>query len=215
MKTFITTTIVFLLIVSCGNKNEPDNVKQSREQVKEIIKDLPNLKEEVDAIEKELDAKQITGSIEIIANGKTLEFNTFSGKKSNVNFKKNTAKYRFYITDKRKEYVQVELKNDNLYSNASNENFVPSMFVLDINNTEEVKKMMQSNIQISYHNKDTGERYYSGKGNVKVQKLTDNKLQLTYIGEGYNGDYRMKKFIPMNINININNNFISYDGRNK
>jgi len=213
IKNTITILLITIILFSCKNKNETLQEKQSRKQVEKIIKDLPNLKKEVDEIEAKLDAKSVTGSIKIIANGKTVNFNQFSGKKSDVNFKNNTAKYRFYITDKRKEYVQIELKNDALYTNATNEYFTPSMFVLDIRDTKAVKKMMQSNIQISYHHKDTDQRYFSGKGTIKVQKLTDNKLQLTYKGEGYDGDYRMKNFIPMEISVNINHNFISYDGR--
>lgn len=215
LKNTLTIILITVFLFSCKNSNETPQEKQSRKQVEEIIKDLPNLKTEIDEIEKKLDAKSVTGNIVLTANGKTVNFNQFSGKKSDINFKSNTAKYRFYITEKRKEYVQVELKNDALYTNATNEEFVPSMFVLDIKDTDAVKKMMRSNIQISYHHKDTDQRYFSGKGTIKVQKLTDNKLQLTYIGEGYDGDYRKKKFIPMEIKVNINHNFISYDGRKK
>lgn len=215
IKNIISIILISILLFSCKNKNETLQEKESRKQVEKIIKDLPNLKKEVDEIEKKLDAKSVTGNIKLTANGKTLNFNQFSGKKSDINFKSNTAKYRFYITDKRKEYVQIELKNNALYTNATNEYFTPSMFVLDIKDTDAVKKMMQSNIQISYHNKDTDQRYFSGKGTMKVQKLTDNKLQLTYKGQGYDGDYRMKKFIPMEITVNIAYNFISYDGRKK
>ena len=214
-KNTITIILITIILFSCKNKNETPQEKQSRKQVEKIIKDLPNLKKEVDEIEKKLDAKSVTGNIKLIANGKTLNFNQFSGKKSDINFKSNTAKYRFYITDKRKEYVQVELKNDALYTNATNEYFTPSMFVLDIKDTNAVKKMMQYYIQISYHHKDTDQRYFSGKGKVQVQKLTDNSLKLTYKGNGYDGDYRKKKFIPMEIKVTINDNFISYDGRNK
>jgi len=213
LKNTITIILISIFLFSCKNKNETPQEKESRKQIEKIIKDLPNLKTEIDEIEAKLDAKSVTGNIKLIANGKTINFNEFSGKKSNINFKSNTAKYRFYITEERKEYVQIELKNDALYTNATNEKFTPSMFVLDINDIDAIKKMMQSNIQISYHNKDTDQRYFSGKGTMKVQKLTDNKLQLTYKGEGYDGDYRKKNFIPMEITVNINHNFISYDGR--
>ena len=214
-KSTFTILLIAISLFSCKTKNETPQEKESRKQVKKIIKNLPNLKKEVDEIEAKLDAKSVTGNIKIIANGKMLNFDKFSGKKSDVNFKTNTAKYRFYITDKRKEYVQIELKNDALYTNATNAEFVPSMFVLDMNDIEALKKMMKSHIQISYHNKDTDQRYFSGKGTIKVQKLTDNQLQVSYKGEGYDGDFRKKYFIPMEITIDINHNFISYDGRKK
>ena len=214
-KNTFTILLITISFFACKTKNETPQEKESRKQVKKIIKNLPNLKKEVDEIEAKLDAKSVTGNIKIIANGKTLNFDKFSGKKSDINFKNNTAKYRFYITDKRKEYVQIELKNDALYTNASNEEFVPSMFALDMTDIEALKKMMESHIQISYHNIDTDQRYFSGKGKIKVQKLTDNQLQVNYKGEGYDGDFRKKNFIPMEITIDINHNFISYDGRKK
>lgn len=210
----IISIFIILCLFSCGNKNETKQEKETRKEIIKIIKDLPNLKKEMDQIEKKLDAKSITGTFEMSVDDKAKNISKFSGKKSNIRFFKDNAIFMVYTNKDRQEHIYINIRDKELFTNLKDNSFIATHYT-DLKNMERTKKLRYKNIQVVYVNKKTNERFSSSKGTIILTKLSNTQLKLTYNNQGKKGDYRENNFVPMIINLNLNYNFLTLDNRNK
>lgn len=207
--------MLIICLVSCGrNAEEQKAVDKNVKEAIEIVNELPNIQKEANVLENKLAQQKITGSFEATMGNKTLTINSWSGKKSTIHFLDWKAVFLFFTRDDRNEYVSVIIDKKDLFQNLNEKTFAPTSRVVDFSDTKLIDQIAKGNIQLVYHNKTTNEEYASSSGDMRLEKLSDNQLQITFKGKGFKGDWKEKNYAPFTATIDLNYNFLK-DTRTK
>lgn len=207
--------LVALYCISCSNnKKENNDVNNAVKTGVKFVKELPKVQKEIEEHREKLNSQKITGSFQLTIQGDELKTSDWNSANSAIRFYKQRAVFRLRLTDDNKEYIVVTVNcNDKLFPYTGDKKFAPSMFPVGILTGNYKQEKTDGYIQFNYYNDNTNEKYSSVKGTSTLEKLTDSELKIVFNGEMALGDWRQKKFVPANIVLDIEYNFISDDLR--
>lgn len=207
--------ILVACLGSCGrNTKEQKAVNKNVKDALEIVKELPTIEKEANVLKDKLTQQKVTGSFNASINNKTLNINSWSGKKSNIHFLDDKAVFMFFTTDKRTEYFSVTISRKDLFKNLDKKTFAPTSHIVDFSDTKLTTLIGKGSIQLAYYNKITNEEYYSASGNMTLEKLSDSELQIAFKGKGFKGNWKEKNYVLFAATIHLNYNFLK-DNRTK
>ena len=171
--------LLLLCFISCGrNTEEQKAVNKNVQEAIEIVKELPTIQKEANALEDKLAKQKVTGSFEASMNNKTLSINSWSSKKSRVHFLNDKAIFIFFTRDDLNEYVSVTIRKKALFNNLNEKKYAPTVYLVDFSDAELRDEIAKGSIQLAYRNKTTNEEYDSASGDMTLEKLSDSQLQI-------------------------------------
>ncbi len=199
MKKIISFVLFIILIVSCKNETK----KNENQDVKTSVLPTP--------VKKEQERKIITGMVEAQIDGQPFNMNTFDQKlTTDVTFLDNGIQFR--INDVNKKSVLVNMYAPDLLKHIPI-TISQQTSALEIEEAYKVKTQSRLEVVIPSEQPMQGDSKVLYTGTVSLEELSENKLVVTFSGNGFSSGSTLKKeLFPMEGKI-VLDNFNVYDFR--
>lgn len=198
------TTMMFLN--SCGSGDDP-NIQENIDAAEKILQDLPQLKEEVDEHKEQLNSQQLTGIFKGELNGETFEYSNWNASESRISFLDFKGLVYATISKKPMEQVTIEFAANGWSERTFPLEVAASVYVSE--NGEYLK--------VRYVKKDENggvlNEFQSAEGTMTIKEFSDEKVTISFDGEGFIGDFRQQERAPLSFEIDLDYNFITSDAR--
>ncbi|MDG1331176.1 MAG: hypothetical protein P8P74_02525 [Crocinitomicaceae bacterium] len=205
---FISITVLSILLVfnSCSSSDD-SNVQENIEAAEKILQDLPQLKEEVNQQKEQMNSQQLTGSFKGELSGEAFEFSNWMTNESRISFLDFKGLIYATISKKPMEQVTIEFAADKWSEKDFPLDVAASVYVSE--NGEYLK--------VNYVKKDANgdvlSEFQSAEGTMTIKEFNDNRVTISFDGEGFVGDFRKQERTPLNFEIDLDYNFITSDAR--
>lgn len=209
MRTLVLLGYICVLI-ACGNGGKETNqVIKAVDDAAEVVKDLPKIKKEIEVFKTKLNTQELTGTFYSLIDGDELTITSWNSAKSRITFIDGKAIFNLYSKDTSDEHLFIQLNATDLYDASIEKDFTPTMYPIHLLEGDFNQKNSDMYIQITYKNEITRDEYHSGKGTIRLEKLTNSELQIRYKGQGMKGDWKAQQYVPLTIKINLSYNFLT------
>lgn len=209
MKTHIPAyLLVGLIAVGCSSETQVTSEEQRAiKDAKEILSNLPELKEEIDEHEDALNARTLEGAFSGTIDGEAFTFSSWDARRSAITLYDHVANLHGVISSDPFENVSVKIFAQKWWEKALPTEFPASVFEMKEGEYLEVLYWKENG------NGDRIQEFRTANGTLTLKAWTKESLKLSFDGEGFIGDFRLQKKVPLTFELELDYNFVTADLR--
>lgn len=209
MKTHIPAYLLIgMIAISCSSETQVTGEEQRAiKDAKEILSNLPELKEEIEEHEDALTARTLEGTFSGTIDGEPFAFSSWDARNSAITLYDHVANLHGVISKGPLENMSVKLFAQNWWEKSVPATLPASVFEMKDNEYLEVLYWKENG------NGDRVHEFRTANGTLTLKAWTKESLKLSFDGEGFMGDFRLQKKVPLTFELELDYNFVTADLR--